>query len=185
MPQEKAIIWGLSGRYATALFELARERGELEAIERDLAVLERLLEESAPLGQIVRSPVMTRAAQAAAMVRLAESAGLADLTARFLGVLASNRRLAALGDIIRDFSRLMAVHRGEVRAAVIAARPLDTKRVEALKAKLRTIVGRAVTVDTTVDESLIGGLVVRIGSRMIDGSIATKLARLERAMKGM
>ena len=94
MPQEKAIIWGLSGRYATALFELARERGELEAIERDLAVLERLLEESAPLGQIVRSPVMTRAAQAAAMVRLAESAGLADLTARFLGVLASNRRLA-------------------------------------------------------------------------------------------
>ena len=79
----------------------------------------------------------------------------------------------------------MAVHRGEVRAAVIAARPLDTKRVEALKAKLRTIVGRAVTVDTTVDESLIGGLVVRIGSRMIDGSIATKLARLERAMKGM
>ncbi len=185
MPQEKAIISGLSGRYATALFELAREGGELEVIERDLATLQQLLAESAPLGQIVRSPVMTRAAQAAAMARLAESAGFADLTARFLGVLATNRRLAVLGDIIRDFSRLMAFHRGEVRAAVTAARPLDAKRVAALAAKLKTIVGREVTVDTTVDEALIGGLVVRIGSRMIDGSIATKLTRLERAMKGM
>lgn len=185
MPQERAIISGLSGRYATALFELAREQDTLAAVERDLTTLERLLAESAPLRQIVRSPVMTRAAQAAAMAELAGRAGLADLTTRFLGVLATNRRLAALADIIRDFRRLMAAHRGEIRAEVTAARPLDEQRVAALKAKLKAIVGREVTVDAQVDEALIGGLVVRIGSRMIDGSIATKLARLERAMKGM
>lgn len=185
LADEQAIASGVAGRYATALFELAREKGELEDVDADLRHLDALLEESPEVRYATRSPALSRAEQASLMASLAEHLGLVGLVANFLGVLAKNRRLGELDEIATVFSRLVAAHKGEVRAEVISAKALDDAQSEALKAKLKELAGREVTIDARVDEGLIGGLIVRIGSRMIDGSVATKLASLERAMKGV
>jgi F-type H+-transporting ATPase subunit delta len=178
-------VTGLAGRYATALFELADEGDTLDRVEADLAVLKSLLSESADLTRLVRSPVLSRAEQSRAMMAILGKASAADLTRRFVGLLAERRRLFVLADIIGAFERLAAAHRGEVRAEVTSAIALDDEQLGTIRAALRKVVGGNVVVETEVDDGLIGGLVVRVGSRMVDASVRTKLERLHLVMKGV
>jgi len=174
----------LAGRYATALFELAREERQLEAVGASLAALRQALRESTDLAELVANPLIDRQDKVRAATATAEAMNLDPVTRNFLGVLARNGRLAALGDVIRVFNLLAARHRGEITAEVVTARPLDDDQVEALKSNLRARMGRDISVDMQVDPSVLGGLVVKIGSQMIDGSIRTKLNNLAYAMKG-
>ena len=178
-------ITGLADRYATALFELALERTALDAVEDDLATLQALLDESADLRALVRSPVISRADQAKAMAAIVARAGLTGMVGNFIALLARNRRLFALGPAIAAFRAKLAAQRGEVSAEVTSAATLKPHHLAAVKDALRAIVGRDVALETKVDAALIGGLVVRVGSRMIDNSIRTKLQNLELAMKGI
>jgi F-type H+-transporting ATPase subunit delta len=174
----------LSGRYATALFELARESKSIEAVEASLAKLRQALDESSTFRLLVASPVVRRGDAAKASAAVAAELNVDPTTANFLGVLAQNRRLNQLSAIIRAFRALAAQHRGETTAEVTSAHPLDDDQVAALKQQLRTRLGRDVNVDLSVDPSLLGGLVVKIGSQMIDSSIKTRLNSLAHAMKG-
>jgi F-type H+-transporting ATPase subunit delta len=185
LPAEKAIVSGLSGRYATALFALARESASLEALARDRAHLTAFFGEQPGLLSLAASPLLTRNQQGAVVETLATRLDLSALMKKFLGVLTRNRRLSILLAVLRDLSALEADHKGEVTADVRVARALTKTQMTALEAQLKSIAGRDVAINASVDESLIGGLVVRIGSRMIDSSIATKLDSLERAMKGI
>ena len=178
-------VTGLAGRYATALFELAVDRKQIDQVAADLAALTALLDESDDLQRLVRSPVLSRGEQQRAMVAILGHAGAAPLTQNFVGLLAARRRLFVLADIIDTFNQLLAAHRGEVRAAVISARALSKAQLAAVRATLRTVLGGEVVVDAQVDEEMIGGLVVRVGSRMVDASIRTKIQRLQLAMKGV
>lgn len=184
-PAQKTLVSGLSGRYALALYELAEEAGQLETVESELSALSALLNESAELRQIAISKAISRDQAKAAMAKLAAEMKLSGLLGNFLGVLATNRRLGALARIIADFGKLLSARRGEMRAEVRSARPLTDEQLAALSARLKTLAGQEVTLESALDETLIGGLVVRLGSRMIDGSIASRLSRLERAMKGI
>jgi F-type H+-transporting ATPase subunit delta len=174
----------LAGRYAAALFELAGENKQLDAVESSLAKVKAALAESVEFAELTTSPLVGRAAAVTSAIAVADSLGLDPLTKNFLGTLAENRRLAQLGAAIRAFSTIAAQYRGEANAEVASAHPLTDDQVAALKAKLKSLAGRDVNVDMTVDPSLLGGLVVRMGSRMIDGSIRTKLNSLASAMKG-
>jgi len=174
----------LAGRYATALFGLARDQKQLDAVGESLAALKRALAESDDLRALTTSPIVSRGDALAAMANVAAAMKLDPIASNFLGVLASNRRLAQLGAIIRAFNLLVAAHRGETTAEVTSAHPLDEAQVEAIKANLKTRVGRDVAVDLAVDPTILGGLVVKVGSQMIDGSIRTKLNTLAQAMKG-
>ena len=184
MENSGGIQASLSGRYATALFELARDSKALPEVEASLVTVRRALDESDDFRALTTSPLIGRDAAARAVQAAAGELKLDATTTRFLGVLAQNRRLGALPAIIRDFRRLAAQFRGETTAEVISAHPLDADQVEALKQQLRTRVGRDVNVDLSVDPSLLGGLVVKIGSQMIDSSIKTRLNSLAHAMKG-
>ena len=184
MENSGGIQASLAGRYATALFELARDEKKLDAVGASLASLKQALAESAELRELTTSPVTSRDEALRAVKAVAASMNLDPLSSNFLGVLASNRRLAKLGDVIRAFGQLVAAHRGETSAEVISARPLDDDQVAAIRANLKTRLGRDVSVDLAVDPAILGGLVVKIGSQMIDGSIRTKLNSLALAMKG-
>ncbi|MEI9928293.1 MAG: F0F1 ATP synthase subunit delta [Sphingomonas sp.] len=184
MENSGGIQASLSGRYATALFELAREAKALPAVEASLATVAAALDQSADFKVLTTSPLIGRADAARAIAATARALTLDGTTANFLGVLAQNRRLAQLPQVIRDFRGLAAGHRGETTAQVASAHPLSADQVDALKAQLRTRVGRDVNIDLSVDPSLLGGLVVRIGSQMIDSSIKTRLNSLAHAMKG-
>ncbi|WP_288412021.1 F0F1 ATP synthase subunit delta [uncultured Sphingomonas sp.] len=174
----------LGGRYATALFDLARQQGQLTAVESSLKTVSTAMGESADLAALVKSPLVGRDDAARAIAALVPVLGLDPLTANFLGVLAQNRRLGDLPAIIRAFRDLAARSRGETNAEVVSAHPLDQAQVDALKQQLRHRVGREVAIDLKVDPSLLGGLVVKIGSQMIDSSIKTRLNTLAHAMKG-
>ena len=174
----------LSGRYALALFELARDSKQLDSVATSLATLKTALAESADFRALTTSPVVGRGAAQKAVGALAPKLGLDDLTARFLSVLAGNRRLVQLSAVIRAFETLLSNHKGETRATVTSAHPLTKTQVTALGKSLRTRVGRDVAVDVAVDPALLGGLVVKIGSQMIDSSIRTRLNNLAQAMKG-
>ena len=174
----------LSGRYATALFELARDSKSLPQIEASLATVRQALDESADFKALTSSPLIARGAAKNAVAAVAQMLKLDTTTANFLGVLADNRRLNQLPAIIRAFRDLAARQRGEIAAEIVSAHPLSTAQVDALKTQLRTRTGRDVTVDLAVDPSLLGGLVVKIGSQMIDSSIRTRLNTLAHAMKG-
>jgi F-type H+-transporting ATPase subunit delta len=174
----------LSGRYAIALFELARDNGKLDQVGTSLRALRQALADSDDLRRLVASPLISRKDAGKAVSGLTAPLGLDPLTANFLGVLAHNRRLGALGAIIRDFNTLSARHRGETSAQVITAHPLDSGQMAALTARLKSIVGSEVAVEAIVDPKILGGLIVRLGSRQIDGSIRTKLNALATAMKG-
>ena len=182
--QTGGIQASLSGRYATALFELARDGKSLEAVEASLSTLRDGLAESADLRELTTSPLIARKDAGRAIAAAADSMGLDPTVKNFLGVLADNRRLAQLPAIICDFRRLAAGHRGETTAEVTSAHPLTDDQVTELKHQLRARVGRDVSVDLSVDKDLLGGLVVRIGSQMIDSSIRTRLNSLAHAMKG-
>lgn len=178
------IVTGLAGRYATALFELARDQKQIDSVSQSLGKLRAALTDSGDFATLTTSPLVGRDAALKATLATADAMKLDPLTRNFLGVLAKARRLSVLGNVIRDFNKLAAHARGETTAEVTSAHPLDDKQVEALKAKLKTSLGRDVTVDLRVDPAILGGLVVRVGSRMIDSSIKTKLDNLALAMKG-
>jgi F-type H+-transporting ATPase subunit delta len=174
----------LAGRYATALFDLAQNKKTLDKVEASLDSLSNALNESPDLRALISSPVVGRDAAKATVAALAKKMKLDTLTGNTLGVLADNRRLSELPAVIRSFGSLLSAHRGEVRAEVVSAFPLSDVQVDAVKANLKKRVGSDVTVSTKVDPSLLGGLVVRIGSQMIDSSIKTRLNSLANAMKG-
>jgi F-type H+-transporting ATPase subunit delta len=174
----------LAGRYARALFDLAQDGGSLAAVEASMARLGDALAGSPELKALVTSPVVSRADAARAIAGVSRELSLDALTANFLGVLAKNRRLGKLGEVVRAFASMTAAHRGEVSADVTSAHPLDGAQVEALKAKLKSRLGRDVAVNLTVDPAILGGLVVKVGSRLMDASIRTRLNTLAAAMKG-
>ena len=174
----------LGGRYALALFDLARDARKIDAVEADLATVRDALAQSADLRQLTASPLVARGAAVRAVTAVADQLGLDPTTRSFLGVLAENSRLAALPQITRAYRTLAARHRGETSAEVTSAHPLSDDQVVELKQQLRQRVGRDVSVDLAVDPQLLGGLVVRIGSQMIDSSIRTRLNALAHAMKG-
>jgi F-type H+-transporting ATPase subunit delta len=174
----------LAGRYATALFGLARDEQQIDSVTRSLDSLEAALAESADFRALTTSPLIGRADAGKAVRALTPALGLDPITANFLGVLADNGRLSELKAIIRSVKALAAGHRGETTAEVTSAFPLDDAQVAELKANLRSRIGRDVTIDARVDPNLLGGIVVRLGSRMIDASIRTKLNTLAQAMKG-
>jgi F-type H+-transporting ATPase subunit delta len=174
----------LSGRYALALFELAREQKQLESVAASLAAVREALKDSDDFRELTTSPLIGREEAMRAIAAAAEAMRLDPLTTRFLGVLAQNRRLRQLGNVIRAFNTLAARHRGEITAEVTSAHPLDDDQVDAIKQNLRTRMGRDIAVEMNVDAAILGGLVVKIGSQMIDGSIRTKLNNLASAMRG-
>jgi F-type H+-transporting ATPase subunit delta len=174
----------LSGRYALALFELANEQKKLEAVGRDLAAVAQALAESDELKALTTSPLVGRDEAVKAIEATAKAMQLDTITGNFLGVLAKNRRLGQLPGVIRAFNTLSARHRGELTAEVTSAHMLDDGQVDALRQNLRTRMGRDIAVDLRVDPAILGGLVVKIESQMIDGSIRTKLNNLAQAMKG-
>lgn len=184
MENSGGIQASLAGRYATALFDLARESKAIDSVGKSLAGLEAALAGSADFAALTSSPLLSRTAAAKAVAAVAKSMKLDGLTTRFLGVLAQNRRLGQLGPVIGSYKVLAAAHRGEATAEVTSAHPLDAAQVAALKKQLRTKVGRDVAVDLKVDPAILGGLVVKIGSQMIDSSIRTRLNTLANAMKG-
>ena len=173
----------MAGRYATALFELALEAGALEKTETDIGQFHDMLEASPDLVRLVRSPVFSAEDQQRALTAVLDSAGIEGLTANFLSLITRNRRLFAVQDMVRAFRSLVARHRGEVSAQVVAAAELSDAQITALKATLKAAVGRDVQIDSSVDASLLGGLVVKVGSRMIDSSLRTKLNNLKVAMR--
>jgi F-type H+-transporting ATPase subunit delta len=175
----------IAERYASALYELADEAKALDQVAADLRALKAMIGASADFVRLIRSPVLGRADQSKAVTALAEKAGFHELTRKFLGTLASNRRLFALASVIEAFLAELARRRGETTADVTSAIALTPAQTAALEQALRSVVGAKVSVDLKVDPSLIGGLVVRVGSRMIDTSLATKLRRLRLAMKGV
>ena len=174
----------LAGRYATALFGLARDENQIDAVSRSLDSIEAALASSNDFATLVTSPLVGRGDAAKAIAGLVPTLGLDPITARFIGVLADNGRLGELRNVIRLVRQLALGHRGETTAEVTSAHPLNDRQVAELKAKLRTRVGRDVTIHAKVDPTLLGGLVVRLGSQMIDASIRTKLNTLATAMKG-
>lgn len=184
MVAELSIVSGVGGRYANALFELAESEKKLDAIAGELDRLSALIGESPELRRLVRSPLFSRKLQEAALAAIGEKAGFSDLLKRFLGVMVRNRRLGVIEDAIRQFRLLLARHRGETVARVVSALALEPKQVEAVRAALRHVLGGEVSIDATVDPALIGGLMVRVGSKLYDASLKTKLENIEIAMKG-
>jgi len=174
----------VAGRYALALFELARDGDALDAVAADLGAFESMLDDSADLRRLVRSPVISREDQGKALAALSERAGFNALTAKFLGVVAEHRRLFALPGVIEAYSAMLAEHKGEVGAELVSAVPLQEQQVTTLEKQLSSAVGKQVLLSARVDPGLLGGLVVRVGSRMLDASLRTKLRQLELAMKG-
>jgi F-type H+-transporting ATPase subunit delta len=174
----------LAGRYATALFELARDAHTLDAVSASLATLKTAVAESDEFRRLIASPLVGREEAKKAIAAVAPTMGLDPLTANFLGVLATNRRLGQIDAVIRAFRQLLAHHRNEATADVASAHPLNDDQVAALKAKLKQQTGRDVSIDLRVDPAILGGLIVKVGSRQVDGSIRTKLNTLATAMKG-
>jgi F-type H+-transporting ATPase subunit delta len=176
---------GLAGRYATALFELADQEKSLDQVAQDLRQLAGMIRESKDLQRALRSPVISRQSQGKAMAALLDKAGASTLTKRFVGVVAENRRLFTLPDIIDSYLALLAGRRGEISAEVTSAQPLNDGQLGALKAALKKAMGAEIAVNAKVDPGLLGGLIVRLGSRMVDSSLRTKLQRLRLAMRGV
>ena len=174
----------LAGRYASALFGLARDERQIDAVGRSLDALASALAESAEFAALVASPLVSRDDAAKAFAALGPELGLDPITTNFLGVLARNGRKRELRPIIRAFKRIAADHRGEISAEITSAHPLKDDQVEALKAQLGKRAGRDVTIEAQVDPDILGGIVIKLGSEMIDASIRTKLNRLASAMKG-
>jgi F-type H+-transporting ATPase subunit delta len=175
---------GLAGRYALAVFELAQEERAVEAVARDFSTLKQLMGESPELTRLIRAPVFSREEQAAGMNGVLHRMEASALTRRFILLLASKRRLFALADIIRAYNSLVAKQKGEMSAQVTSARLLSDNETAELKDILRSKLSREVQLETRVDPALLGGLIVKIGSRMIDSSLRTKLNGIRTAMRG-
>jgi F-type H+-transporting ATPase subunit delta len=180
---EDSSVSGVSGRYATALFELARDEKSIDAVKADLDKFQQLLTESDDLKRLVRSPVFSADAQAKALTAVLAKAEISGIAANFLKVLTANRRLFAVADVIRAFNALVARFKGEASAEVTVAEALSDKTLEALRDALKSVTGKDVALNVKIDPSIIGGLVVKLGSRMVDSSLRTKLNSIKHAMK--
>ncbi|MFZ2997602.1 F0F1 ATP synthase subunit delta [Sphingobium sp.] len=174
----------LSGRYAVALFDLARDANALDTVADSLTGLKAAIVQSPDFKGLINSPVLSRDTAGKTIAAVASSMGIDGLTTKFLGVLAHNRRLDQLPAVIRAYETLLSNHKGEARADVTSAHPLSATQIDALATSLKARVGRNVKVDAKVDPAILGGLVVKIGSQMIDSSIRTRLNSLAMAMKG-
>jgi len=177
------IVSGMAGRYASALFDLAQETGATEAVEADFRTLSSLLDESDDLRRLTKSPVFTADEQNRAIGAVLDRVGVNALTAKFIRLVAQNRRLFALEPMMRGFRALAATARGHVTADVTVAEPLTDSRRDALAQALRDVTGKDVDFDVKVDPKILGGVIVRIGSRMVDASLKTKLNSIKLAMK--
>ena len=174
----------MAGRYATALFELARDERSVDAVKADLDTLDAMMAESPDLLRLVRSPVFGAEEQGKALAAVLDKAGIKGLAYNFLLLVASNRRLFAVRDMIRGFRSLVAKHKGEVTAEVTVAEKLSDAHLDALKNALKSVTGgKAVDLNVKVDPAIIGGITVKLGSRMVDGSLRTKLNSIKHAMK--
>lgn len=175
---------GLATRYATALFDLAKQKNEVDQVNDDLQGLSDALDESPELKRLIESPVLARDEQENGILSVAEQAGVRELTGNFLGTLARNRRLYVLPGAIRAFQDLVAQSRGEVTAEVTSAQELTAEQERSVREAAKRFAGRDVNLRTNVDPSLLGGLVVKVGSRMLDVSLKSKLQQLEQSMRG-
>jgi F-type H+-transporting ATPase subunit delta len=183
LASEAPILAGMAGRYATALFELAQETNAIDAVKADLDRFEALVAESPDLARLVRSPVFSAAEQLQALEVVLQRAGIGGLAAKFLKLVTSNRRLFAMRDIARAFRELVDQYKGQATAEVTVAERLKDEHVEALRAALKAVSGKNVDLAIKIDPSIIGGLVVKLGSRMVDSSLRSKLNAIKHAMK--
>lgn len=183
MASEDQSVSGVSGRYATALFDLAREEKSIDVVSTDLDKFDAMLADSADLARLVRSPVFSSDTQLKALTAILDKAGISGITAKFLKVLTANRRLFAVADVSRAFRALVARFKGEATADVTVAEALSDKNLDSLKTALKSVTGKDVVLNVKVDPSIIGGLVVKLGSRMVDSSLRTKLNAIKHAMK--
>ena len=183
MAAEDPSVFGVSGRYATALFELARDEKSIDAVKADLDKFAALLAESEDLKRLVRSPVFAAEAQLKALSAVLDRAGISGISANFLNVLTANRRLFAVADVVRAFNALVAKFKGEASADVTVAEALSDKNLDALKTALKSVTGKDVALNVKIDPSIIGGIIVKLGSRMVDSSLRTKLNSIKHAMK--
>ncbi|SMC77284.1 F0F1 ATP synthase subunit delta [Rhizobium sp. RU36D] len=183
MADTSQLISGVAERYASSLFELALEQGAIDAVAADLGRFQAMIDDSADLKRLVASPVFSAEDQLKAIVAICEKAGISGLVANFLKVVTSNRRLFAVPGMIAAYRQIVARHRGEVTADVTSAHALSAAQENELKAALQGVTGKTVAVNVTVDPSILGGLVVKVGSRQIDTSLRTKLSTLKLALK--
>ncbi|WP_290980162.1 F0F1 ATP synthase subunit delta [Hyphomicrobium sp.] len=184
MATDDTSVGGVAGRYASALFELASESSNVEGIEGDLKNFQALLDESPDLVRLVRSPVIAADDQAKAIAVILDRAGIGGLTANFLKLVTANRRLFVVQDMIKAYRSLAAKARGEITADVTSAFPLNDEQIAALKDTLKSSVGKEVALQSRVDPSILGGLIVKVGSRMIDSSLKTKLQSMKTVLSG-
>lgn len=183
MASEQPIVAGVAGRYATALFELALEDKVLDKVRADLDRFDALIDGSDDLRRLVRSPVFTAEEQVKALQPILQKAGIDGIAGNFIKLVASNRRLFALPQIVRAFRALVAKRKGEVSASVTVAEPLSDAHLKSLKDALNSVTGKDVDLQVEVDPAIIGGLVVKLGTRMVDTSLRTKLNSIKTAMK--
>jgi F-type H+-transporting ATPase subunit delta len=183
MASEQPIVGGMAGRYATALFELALEDKILDKVRADLDRFDQLIAESDDLKRLIRSPVFSADQQVKALTAILQKAGIDGVAANFIKLVGSNRRLFALPQIVRAFRALVAKHKGEVSASVTVAEQLSDAHLKSLKDALNAVTGKDVDLRVDVDPAIIGGLVVKLGSRMVDTSLRTKLNSIKTAMK--
>ncbi len=183
MASEQPVTSGMADRYATALFDLASETNAIDAVKADLDRFDALMIESADLTRLVRSPAFSADEQMKALAAVLKQAGIGGLTAKFLNLVTSNRRLFAVRDMIKAFRERVARHKGEVTAEITVAEQLKDEHLEALRSALGSVSGKTVGLDIKIDPAIIGGLVVKLGSRMIDTSLRTKLNAIKHAMK--
>ncbi len=176
---------GLAQRYAAALFELAEGEKSLDPVAAELRLLAGMIDKSDDLKRLIRSPVISRHDQQRGVSAVLEAAGIGPLVQKFTGLVSRNRRLFALPGMIAAYQQMMADRRGETTAEVVAAKALSAEQVSAVKAILKKAVGTEVALSSRVDPELLGGLIVKVGSRMVDFSLSTKLKRLSLAMKGI
>ena len=182
---EGSVVTGIAGRYATALFELARDSGVLDEVAADVADLGNMIDQSNDLNRLLRSPVINSEDQGKGMAALMDKAGATELITNFVAVVAQNRRLFALRDMVRDFRTLLSAHRGELVAEVTSAKSLNDEQLAKIKDQLTTSMKTDVQVETAVDEKILGGIIVKVGSRMVDSSLRTKIQNLRIAMRGV
>jgi F-type H+-transporting ATPase subunit delta len=180
---EEPFVSGMAGRYATALFELAREADEIDAVKTNLERFDALVAESADLERLVRSPVFSADEQLHAVGAVLDHAGIGGVAERFVKLVTTNRRLFAVRDMVRGFRELVARHKGQATAEVTVAEALKDDHLAALRNALNAVSGKDVDLNIKIDPAIIGGLVVKIGSRMVDSSLRTKLNSIKHAMK--
>ena len=173
----------MAARYATALFDLARDGNAIDSVKAELERFDGLVAESADLLRLVRSPAFSAEEQLQALSAVLDKAGIGGLTAKFLKFVTSNRRLFAVRDMIRGYRELVATYKGEATAEVTVAEELKGDHLDALRSALKAVSGKDVDLDIKVDPTIIGGLVVKLGSRMVDTSLRTKLNAIKHAMK--